>query len=370
MLLVPGDLATRTGGYAYDRAVVEGLRAGGWTVDVCQLDRSYPDPTPAAQADTRRRLAALPDGTRVLADGLAFGAMAEAAEAEASRLRFIALVHHPLALETGLTEHRRRALRASERRALAAARAVIVTSAATVASLAPYGVPHGRIAVARPGTALAPVARGTRDRVADGPEDADNRGRAGGLDPVPAALLCVATLTPRKGHRRLLDALARLAQRPWRLTCLGSRTLDPETAAVVEAHARERGLADRVDFPGEAQQAALEAAYDAADAFVLPSEHEGYGMAVAEAVARGLPVVATHTGGMPELVDESSGALVPVGGLEPLVQALDRVLDDSTRRQWRRGACARRASLPQWSATVDVVARVLREAAHDGTVQR
>lgn len=358
VLLVPGDLATRTGGYAYDRAVVDGLRRRGWDVAVCALAGTYPQPDAAARAEARQRLAALPDGTCVLADGLAFGALDAEAEAEAARLRFVALVHHPLALETGLPPAAQASLRASERRALQTARAVVVTSEATVAALGPYGVPADRITVARPGTARAAVARGTRDRVGAAPD-------------VPAALVCVATLTPRKGHARLIDALGHLSHRPWHLTCVGSLAMDPATARAVEAQGMARGLGGRVSLVGEAGDRALAAAYDAADAFVLPSEYEGYGMAVAEAVACGLPVVATRTGGIPELVDDASGVLVPCDAdVATLASALDAVLDDVTRRRWRAGALVRRAALPDWDATLDHIEAALRQVMPHGTLQR
>lgn len=334
VLLVPGDLQTRTGGYGYDREIVAGLRDLGWTVDVLPVDRSFPMPGPEARAHAVAALAAVPDGTLVLADGLAFGAMADEAEREADRLRWVGLVHHPLALETGVPPDDARRLFESERRALATTRGVVVTSAATVASLARYGVPADRIAVVRPGTAPAPVARGTRDR--------------GGPD-TPVALLAVATLTKRKGYDVLFDALAPLLHLPWRLTCAGGDTFDPPTARALKAQAAAAGLGDRVAFPGSLDASALDAAYDAADVFVLPTRHEGYGMAIAEAVARGLPVVSTPTGAIPELVDERSGALVPIDDVDALSSALARVLgDDDARRRLAAGARARRVTLPTW----------------------
>ncbi len=335
VLLVPGDLQTRTGGYGYDREIVAGLRDRGWTVDVLSLDRSFPTPTPAARAHAVAALAALPEHTPVLADGLAFGAMADEAEREGARLRFVGLVHHPLALETGVSGEDADRLFESERRALATTRGVVVTSAATVASVLPYGVPVDRIAVVRPGTAPAAVATGTRD--------------AGGPD-TPVELLAVATLTERKGYDVLLDALAPIARLPWRLTCAGGDTLHPPTTQALSAQVARLGLADRVAFSGSLDAAALDAAYDRADVFVLPTRHEGYGMAIAEAVARGLPVVSTPTGAIPELVDDTSGALVPIDDVAALTAALTRVVgDDAERRRLAAGARARRATLPTWT---------------------
>ena len=112
----------------------------------------------------------------------------------------------------------------------------------------------------------------------------------------PMRLLCVATLTPRKGHLVLVEALAALKGRDWRLTCLGSLTRDPETVAAVRRAVAAHGLEDRITLAGEWPPERVGAAYAEADAFVLPSYHEGYGMAFAEALAWGLPVVATEAG--------------------------------------------------------------------------
>jgi hypothetical protein len=160
-LVVPGDLETRTGGYGYDREIVAGLRALGWTVDIRRLDDSFPFPTAYARAHAVAELAAVPAGGLVLADGLAFGAMADEAAREAARLRLVGLVHHPLALENGLDAATARAFVESETRALACTRGVVVTSDATARALAPYGIAAEDIAVVVPGTTPGPLARGS-----------------------------------------------------------------------------------------------------------------------------------------------------------------------------------------------------------------
>ncbi len=101
-LLVPGDLHARTGGYGYDRRILRELATLGWRTTVIPLDASFPAPHAAATADARAQLAGLPDGSAVVIDGLALGAMPDVVAAEAQRLAIIGLVHHPLALESGL----------------------------------------------------------------------------------------------------------------------------------------------------------------------------------------------------------------------------------------------------------------------------
>jgi len=329
VLLVPGRVDTLTGGYAYDRQMVDGLRDLGWSVVVRELDGSFPQPTAAARSDAARALAAIPDASTVLVDGLALGAMPDEIWREGQRLRVIALMHHPLAAETGIEPHIVRRLEESERRALAAVRLVIVTSRATAAALDRYGVGANRIAVVEPGTDRAPLARGS---------------------PGPTRhLLCVASLVPRKGHDILLRALADVPKADWILTCVGSPFRSPATVERLSAQIEAEGLEDHVRMVGEVDDATLAEGYDAADVFVLPTRYEGYGMAVAEALAHGLPVVSTPTGAIADLVGRDAGMLVPPGDVEALTAALWRVLDDDVlRERLRAGARRVRNRLPTW----------------------
>lgn len=352
--VVPGDLEARTGGYGYDREIVRGLEALGWRVTIRRLDGSFPFPTAYARAHAVAELAAVPDGGLVLVDGLAFGVMADEAAREATRLRLVALVHHPLALEHGLEADTAAAFAASETRALACTRGVVVTSEATAAVLGRYGVTRDDVAVVMPGTEPAPLARGSL--------------RHGG----PASLLCVASLVERKGYDVLIAALAQLKHLDWRLTCVGSHRLQPRAAAAIVEQVRASDLVERVTFLGELGESSLAAAYDAADVFVLPTRYEGYGMAVAEAVARGLPVISSYTGGIPDLVGPKSGMLLEPGSVSGWTYALGLVLspDWDLRRQLAEGARARRDSLPRWADSAAAMANALRRFRDRGILQR
>jgi glycosyltransferase involved in cell wall biosynthesis len=345
-LLLPGDPDAPTGGYLYDRQLVAGLRALGWDVRLRQLDASFPSPTPAALADAAAALASLPDGALAMIDGLAFGAMPAEAAAEAARLRLVALVHHPLAAETGLDPGRVHRLQESERAALAAAGAVIVTSPETAQALhRDYGVVASALTVIEPGAPDPAPARGPR--------------RPGAL-----RLLCVATLVPRKGHELLLQALAACSGDDWTLDCVGSDRRDPACAQRLRELARTLHLQDRVSFRGEVTPADLEAAYAAADLFVLPAWYEGYGMAVAEAVAQGLPVIATAVGAAPRVVGDEAGLLVPPGDGAALAAALRRVLDDpALRLRLAAGATRRASTLPRWPDAARQCAALLERLA-------
>ena len=346
VLMVPGRLDTSTGGYIYDRRMVAGLRDRGWPVVVRELDGSFPNPTSAAYDDAVRAFGEVPDESIAVVDGLAGGALPELIEREASRLRIIALVHHPLALETGIDDAVAARLVASERRTLGAVRTVIVTSRATASAVTGYGVNAARVSIVEPGTDRAPLAAGSRD--------------------VRCELLCVAALIPRKGHAVLFRALALVPREDWRLTCVGSLERDPVTVRRLREELRALGLERRVSLSGEVDLAGLARLYDRTDLFVLATEYEGYGMAVAEALARGLPVISTPTGAIPELVNDEAGILVRPGDSEALAAALTRVLGDSQlRERFRDGASRVRERLPTWETAVAQMASVLERVGHD-----
>jgi glycosyltransferase involved in cell wall biosynthesis len=221
---------------------------------------------------------------------------------------------------------------------------VVVTSRATgrrVCDL--YGLAPARLSVVEPGTDPAPLAGGS--------------GGAG------VQLLSVANLIARKGYDLLFRALARLPrtlERCWRLTCAGSLEHDRATAEQLQAQIVASGLHDRVLLAGELEGPRLAEAYHTADLFVLATRYEGYGMAVAEAIARGLPVVSTRTGAIPDLVGDSAGLLVEPGDEQALTEALDRVIrGDDLRRRLAEGARAVRSRLPTWEQAAERMAAVL-----------
>ena len=340
VFIVPGRIDSRTGGTIYDRRMRDGLRGLGWSVEVRELEDSFPYPTPAALQHAAAVLAGVREGARVLVDGLALGAMPAVIEREAGRLRIVALVHLPLAANVSIDRDEAATLATAERRALAAAGLVIVTGTATLPILAEYGVAHDRIAVVEPGTTRAPVACGS-----------------GGT---PLKLLSVATLNPGKGHETLLEALAAVPNRNWHLTCAGSVTRHPATVERVRATLRRLALEDRVSLVGELDDASLFDQYDTTDLFVLATLQETYGMAVAEALAHGLPVVSTTTGAIPDLVGDDAGLLAPPGNTGALSAALARMLTDTgLRGRFAEGARRVRVRLPSWEQASEKMAAAL-----------
>ena len=336
----PGDLETATGGYHYDRRLIGELRGMGVEVETLSLPNCSVMPDQETLNSVGQTLAAIPDQSVVVIDGLAFGVLDEVAVKEARRLRLVALCHHPLALETGLDERSRQALLISERRALECASATIVTSGHTRQILInQYAVPAERVSVALPGTDQTPFA----------PCDGD-----------PLRLLTLASLTRRKAHDVLIDALAPLEALPWQARFVGGMDFDPAWAKSLQERANKLGLSQRIEFAGTIEGAQAE--YQQADVFVLPSRFEGYGMVFAEALAAGLPVIAARSGAVPDVVPEAAGLLVAPDDVDGLSAALQQILTSATLRQnLQAGARKVATTLPSWTDTASLVAGKLEE---------
>jgi glycosyltransferase involved in cell wall biosynthesis len=339
---VPGELSTPTGGYIYDRRVIECLPEFGWRVRHLELPADYPSPSRMSLDETMRLFAATPEDALLVIDGLAFGAIPGDLVHRIGR-RIVALVHHPLALETGIPKERAEYLARTERVALAFSAHVIVTSSSTAAVLAQdFGVSATRISVAEPGTEAAP------------------RGRGGGA---PPRLLSVGSVTARKGYDTLVAALTQIVDLPWESRIVGSLGRDPATTKSLREAIAQVRFDQRIVLLGSLDDKALASEYYRARLFVLPSHFEGYGMAFAEALAHGLPIVGCAGGAVASTVPADAGVLVPPGDADALAAALRRLLSDSaelTRRAdaaWRHGQ-----QLPRWHDTAAKFAAALKIA--------
>jgi glycosyltransferase involved in cell wall biosynthesis len=341
---IPGDLNTLTGGYGYNRRLLAGLLELGLIVEVLPLSTGFPSPSNAELAATAMLFRQLPDGAVVLADGLAFGVLDQLATEQSQRLRLVALCHHPLALETGLSVAEQQRLHTSEQQALTAARAVVVTSAMTKQILVEqFAVAADHITVALPGTELRGFAA------------------CAGSPPV---LLTVASLTRRKAHDVLIAALAQLQDQlpelPWQARFVGGADFDPAWAAGLQQQVQRLGLTERIHFVGAKTD--LHEEYIQADLFVLPSRFEGYGMVFAEALAYGLPIVAARGGAVPSVVPASAGILVEVDDIAALCDTLRSLLTHPAQRQTLQyGAQAAAHQLTTWQHTANIVANLITD---------
>ncbi|MET8080782.1 glycosyltransferase family 4 protein [Streptomyces sp. NPDC005303] len=346
--LMPGgvdDPTAPSGGNAYDRRVCLDLPGFGWQVERHAVAGSWPRPGAPARTELARTLRDLPDDTVVLIDGLVACGVPEIIVPEAERLSIAVLVHLPLGDETGLEPGLALELDAREREVLRAVPAVIATSDWAVRRLVSHhGLAPERVHVATPGADIAPLASGT-----------DGLSR----------LLCVAAVTPRKGQHRLIEALAGAQDLPWSCVCVGGITQDPEYVAHLRMLIKKYGLQDRLHLAGPKAGAELDASYNAADLMVLTSYAETYGMAVTEALARGIPVLATDVGGVAEAVGRAPdggvpGILVPPEDPAALAAELRGWFGEAdVRRRLKAAARGRRAALDGWATTARSLAGVL-----------
>lgn len=340
-VVVPGridDPAAPSGGSTYDRRVCQGLAAQGFAVHEHSVPGAWPQPGPSDLDFLAGVLAGLPDGAATLVDGLVASAVPELLAPQADRLKLVILVHLPFGDDSPR-------LRSVEGQALSAAAAVVTTSEWSRDRLLELYPPlAGRVHVAAPGVDPAPRTQ---------PSSGGSR------------LLCVAAVAPHKGHDVLVDALARIDDLPWSCVCVGSIDQDPDFVARIGLCAKESGLDDRLAFAGARTGRELDAAYAAADLLVLPSRGETYGMVVTEALARGVPVVASAAKGVPEALGRAPdgrlpGVLVPPGDPAALAGVLRRWLrEPSLRSRLVRSALDRRATLAGWDTTTRRLAAVL-----------
>lgn len=336
---IPGDLRSPTGGYAYDRRVMEALPDFGVSITHLALPGSFPNPSARDMDATARLLKARSASSTLVIDGLAFGAFSQPLLDDLHG-RVIALVHHPLFLETGLPHARKAELRESEKAALDRADHIVVTSRATKRILVEHmGLPSTKMTVAEPGT--------------------DPAGRATGTG-VPLHILAVGAVLPRKGYDVLVEALGKLTDLDWRMTIAGALDRHPGAVVKLRGIIESQKLEDRVNLAGKVVPATLDRFYESADLFVSASLFEGYGMVLAEALARGLPIV-TATGGAAGDTAGSSVALhVEAGNVEELAVALRRALTDKKLRdQLADAAWEAGRTLPTWHETARRMAAVI-----------
>jgi glycosyltransferase involved in cell wall biosynthesis len=337
------DPARPSGGNTYDCHLLRELGSQGWSAHERPLAGFWDRPGAASFAALEGTLRRIPDGSVVLIDGLIASTAPEVLVPQASRLRLIVLVHMPLGHRPPDDDAPRR-----EREVLAAAAATVTTSAwARRRLIELYDLPPHRVHVAEPGAPAVQPASGT------------DRGEA---------LLCVGAVTFEKGHDVLLEALESISALSWHCTCVGSLDRDPAFVEGLRRRSLDRGLEGRVSFPGTRTGAELDRAYASADLLVHASRAETYGLVVTEALARGLPVIATEVGGLAEALGEGAAGTRPGLLVEPddpaaLAGALSAWLGDAElRARLRRAAGERRESLPRWSTTASEVSKVLAEA--------
>ncbi len=337
---IPGDLNAATGGYGYGRQVLALLPEFGVNGHRLALPGSFPSPTDDDLTLTRRLLEQLHPTTPILFDGLAYGALPPRILADL-RSPIIALVHHPLAYETGLEPEQKDRFMTSERVALSRAEAVIVSSPLTAHVLVQeFNVPPEKLTIAEPGTEPAMRATGTGS---------------------PFTMLAVGSLIPRKGYTVLIDALRELSGQDWHLIIAGSPDYDPAEANRLREAVLASGKRGQITIAGKVSDKALVRHFTNTDLFVMPSLYEGYGMVLAEALAHGLAIVCTTGGAAADTAPDAAAVKVAPGDAPALSAAIDAVMrNDPRRTAMSDAAWAAGRNLPRWPTSVKRIADVIK----------
>lgn len=338
VFVVPGDINTPTGGYIYDRKLIDELRKQDLDVELISLQGSFPNPTENDQRLAVDVFSNLSSDTPVIIDGLAFGSMdAEVVSSISSPI--IALVHHPLAHESGLDENTRQRLFESEYKNLQKASEVLVPSSHTKKLLVnEYSVDEKIITVANPGFDLPAIGRVPTD---------------------PPLIFSVGSLIHRKGHDVLLKALSKITHLHWQAAIAGSIRDEAYYEGLIELRAL-LGLESRVEFLGQVNQQQLADYYSQSTVFALATRHEGYGMVFDEAMSYGLPIITCHAGAVLETVGDKAALVVEPDSEESLAEAIARVLENQeTYQAMSESALERTSTLNDWSMTARYFIRAI-----------
>jgi glycosyltransferase involved in cell wall biosynthesis len=331
-LIVPGPIATLSGGHTFDRRMAERLSALGHTVEVIELAGRLPDPDQAAIYAARTTWSALAPDSVKLIDGLALPAF------DGLPLnRVTAVIHHPASMETGVPDDVAQRLHSTEASMFQALPRLVTTSEQTAARLTKdFAAPPDRLSVIVPGIDALP--------------------RSVGSSGSGCNILSVGALIPRKGHDFLMRSIARLFDLNWRLTIAGSAERDNVHAKGLLALAEALDIAQRVRFVEDVS----EALWAETDLFALGSYFEGYGVAIAEAMRRGIAVAVTNVGTVPTLVEPEAGIVCAPGDIEQYSKALRRMIfDHDLRRDMAQVAWDAGQALPSWDEQAERLAAVL-----------
>ncbi len=343
LFVIPGDINLPTGGYRYDRKIIDAWRKSGIKVELMSIEGNFPFPSHQEKENAIAKINNFPKADIAVVDGLLGGAAPEFLKHLSQKLPVTALIHHPLCLENGLDKETAGHLKQTEKQGLKHTNAIITTSpqtSRTVANLFNYN--PSKITSVLPGVERGIISNGS--------------------DSETINLLCVGSIIERKGHKDLLEALSSLKHLNWKLDCIGSTQFDKSLYANLQSRVTQEELSQKITFHGDVSEQALEAAYSSADIFVLPSLFEGYGMAYAEALVRGIPVIGTIAGAIPETVPENCGILVEPSNIPALSSVIETMITDKKlRNNYRNNAIAAEPNFPTWESSADKFAGILKE---------
>jgi glycosyltransferase involved in cell wall biosynthesis len=275
-LIYTGNYHSLTGGYIYNRKVVEQLQASGVSVKLILFPEFPAYSQDSLYKSAENILASIPQDSKILVDSLVYGKYTELWRKYQHNFRLIPLVHLPLFAnpndEQGLT-----GLKETEMEAYSFANQIIVTSDYTKSILERSGTTN-KLTVIKPGI--------------------DDIGKKTEYPSLPFQLLCVSNVIQNKNQLMLIKTLKNLKDFNWTLNLVGSLSIDKDYVNKIQMFINENGMSNRILIYGSTWGDNLKKLYSKADLFIFPSKFETYGMAVAEAIECGLPVLAFESEGV------------------------------------------------------------------------
>jgi glycosyltransferase involved in cell wall biosynthesis len=351
-LVLYGDLDFISGGFLYDRMLVNYLRRQGEEVEIISLPwRSYPRGLLDNLSPALKRLLQRIRVDIILQDELAHPSLfwLNRGLQGSGRPPVVAIVHH-LRCSEARPAWQNLVYRLAERRYLASVTGFIFNSRASQKSV------EELVGRGKPSVLALPAA----NRFAVGLTQEDLAARA--QEPGPLRLLFLGNVIPRKGLHTLLEALARLPREGWRLTVVGSLEVDAAYAQQIKRQIEGAGLVGRVEFAGVLDNEELAAILARSQVLAVPSSYEGYGIVYLEGMSFGLPAVATTAGGAREIITPGwDGFLIAPGDAETLADHVKTLMEDREMLlDMSLAAQARFAAHPTWEDAGAAIHRFLQ----------
>jgi glycosyltransferase involved in cell wall biosynthesis len=312
-LVVPGNIHTLTGGYIYDKRMTDGLRLKGHQIQIHSLSGEDPFSSEERSGQCWERLRAVPKGETIIFDSLVFGAIPGFLKEINQNHIIIALIHLPLSYSKNYLNTRLEKLSVSEEEAFSYADRILVTSRFTMDLLVGVGIDPYKIQVVLPGVEVFT--------------------RKAGWPKLPRNFITVSNYTKNKGYALLIEAMKEIRQLDWTLDCYGDKSFDPKHVGSLSRLIEKYRLTDRIFLHGPVSGKTLAETYVNSDLLIHPSEFETYGMVLTEALAHGIPVVASKGGAITQTVPESMGVFFEVNDSKSLQQILEKLLMDTGNYQ-------------------------------------
>ena len=306
--LIPEDINLLKGNYVYNKRIAEGLKAIGHQVIIQQLPDDFPFPSDTSLQQCRQIMGAIPQAEPVIIDNLVFGVIPDILKDFYLQKPIVALVHITLSADPNLTAYQREMVLSLEKKAQKYAKKFIVSSSYTANLLTAAGIEKNQINVIIPGV--------------------DNYPQKKIYPGKPSKLLSIANFTRNKGYMTLMKALTALKNKDWELHCYGNLNFDKEYVDELQMIIRRNGLKEKVWLHGPVSGKELSDVYLNADLFIHASNFETYGMAVAEALAHGIPVITSTGGGICETVPVKMGQFFNPGDVYVLQTIIEELLEN------------------------------------------